>query len=798
MHTWSITHTSPRCLFVSADSRLTSPCYTDDQTWNLVLNGGEPPALSMETAFGLRARNMRIFPGFGIGGAVRSDPSQFHTQPAVTRIYPNFLQVVFQPLPQLKVRADYWVAESHLLIGRFMVQNTTTLPLEARLRLYGLLQPDEGGEGMGGRHQLGVNYLAGRTGNLNPVLFLGGGAQLDQTIYPALWVSMQLQQGEARSITWVHASLDTSESSFDAAREGMNRSLDAELARIELTNSSQIEIQTGDPDWDLVLAFSQREILRSFLTPKRRMKHPSFVLTRIPERGYSAIGDGKEYGWQWAGQTAQDAYLYIPDLLMSAPSLAKAVLRNFFDAQYPDGSIDWRPGLAGQRNGALCTPLLATMLWRMHEQMEDRGFLEENFAVLESFIKAWFSVDHDHDQDQVPEWDHTAQMGFDDCPTFVQWETWGQGLDIRTAETPDLASYLYRECQSLAKIARELGDEQAAEAAESRAAVIQERLEAAWSQDRKIYQYVDRDTHETIAGELLGEGDGELVLEIGRTFDRPVRILVRCQGGEELSRAAQVFIHGRGARGRPRVEKLRGGSFRWFWTQGSATSEKTYVELERIEVRGLPNGIHTQVCVADYSREDVTGLLPLWAGIPSHTQAEEMLALTILDPARFWRSSGIPSVSAHDRAYDPAAVEGAGAVEMFWNVLLMEGLVDYGFREEAAALFRKLIRVVARSLRENNAFHQSYHADEPKGIREQGSLRGTIPVHSFLRLLGVQLLSPQRVIVHASNPFPWPVEITWRGLVVRSESERVFIQFPDGSRTELSPIEPALIEQASD
>ena len=64
MRNWSLADGDPLCLTLSADTRLSNPDYANDQTWELSLKGGEPPALSIETSFGLRVRRMRYFPLF--------------------------------------------------------------------------------------------------------------------------------------------------------------------------------------------------------------------------------------------------------------------------------------------------------------------------------------------------------------------------------------------------------------------------------------------------------------------------------------------------------------------------------------------------------------------------------------------------------------------------------------------------------------------------------------------------------------------------------------------------------------
>ncbi|NIS80384.1 MAG: hypothetical protein GTO14_09305, partial [Anaerolineales bacterium] len=87
---------------------MTIPSYVDDQIWELDLEGGDPPALSIHTTYGLRALSMRIFPGFAWGETSVVHPAHFTTPPIVRFFLPNYLRLTFLPFEDLKVEAEYW------------------------------------------------------------------------------------------------------------------------------------------------------------------------------------------------------------------------------------------------------------------------------------------------------------------------------------------------------------------------------------------------------------------------------------------------------------------------------------------------------------------------------------------------------------------------------------------------------------------------------------------------------------------------------------------------------------------
>jgi hypothetical protein len=766
----------------------------DDQIWEATLGGGDPPALGFQTTFGLRARGMRLFPTVVVDGEHCTDPGQFAAPLTLREIFPNYLRVDFRPKMEIGVSAEFWVAESQMAAGRFVVRNEGDATKRVRLALNVVFHPGEHPRPIRERVLEGVTVLAGETDNLAPVIFMAGGAALMVGPYPALAVTQELEPGASKSVIWAEAAMDTPETSFVAARALAARPWDAEVARVELANAAQVELETGDAEWDWALAMAQKVSLGSYVGPTRRMPHPALVLSRAPDRGFSRRGDGRDYTLHWDGHDALEAYYNVLQILPAAPDLAKGLVRNFLAAASADGSIDARPGPAGQRSGSLYVPLLATTAWEVYQATQDRAFLEECYPRLVRALEAWFSPEHDRDQDGFPEWDHTSQAGFHDWPAFVRWREWGQGLDLAKAETPDLASYLHRELTSLIEASRllEAGDIPGLEA---RRTALRAALESSWNPETACYCHRDRDVHATPRGGALGSGQGEFELAPGREFDPPVRVLVRSYGVEGESHRVEVEIHGRGPQGKARVERLGEDEFQWFWNRGTATSDLAFSRIERIRVRGLAEVFATELLAGDYSRQDVTHLLPLWAGIPDGERAERLIKATMLDPKRYWRPGGIPMCPASDPAYDDG-VEMAGGVFMLWNAMLGEGLVRYGFRREAAELFTRLMQGPLAALRAEGVFRECYRADAAEGAGERNHIAGVPPISLFLRVLGVRLLAPHRVLLEGSNPFPWPVTVRWRGLEVRREpAGATVITFPDGQRVSLEGEEARAVEE---
>jgi hypothetical protein len=174
MRDWSLAPGDPLSLTLAADARLSIPDYLNDHIWELALSGGEPPALSLRTTFGLRAKSMRLYLRFSEGNKSVSDPAKFALLPTVRRFYPNFISLDYSPIPNIDVSTEYWVPQSNAISGRVSVVNKSNATRKIRLELCALLTPLNG-QGMTAVQMSMVNVLTGQTDGLCPVLFLTGG-----------------------------------------------------------------------------------------------------------------------------------------------------------------------------------------------------------------------------------------------------------------------------------------------------------------------------------------------------------------------------------------------------------------------------------------------------------------------------------------------------------------------------------------------------------------------------------------------------------------------------------------------
>jgi hypothetical protein len=787
MRDWSLGPNDPLCLTLAAEARLCIPDYTDDHIWELELGSGEPAALSLRTTYGLRARSMRLFPRFSEGNQTRIDPRGFVSSPRVERFYPNFLRLSFSPLEEIAVTAEYWVPESQVITGRMTCRNCSKVTRHLRLELCGTLVP-LGGQALSPFQIQMVNVLVGRSESLTPVVFLTGGPQLGPGPYPSLALDLELAQGVERQFTWAQAACADLESSFDLARRTVARPWDAECARIEVLNASHtVDIYTGDIEWDAALAFSQKVAFSLFFPGNTHLPQASFVSTRQTDQGHSRQGDGRDHPPSWSGQSPLESY-YLASLLPGASALRWGLLRNFLAVETEHGFIDGRPGLAGQRSKYLATPLLASLAWELLQFNPDEEFLEEIYAGLRSYFWSWFSAAHDPDRDGLPQWEHPSQTGFEDNPLFDLWNSWSQGADITCVRSPALFAMLFHEAQALIEMAERLHHQEDETLLREQAESLRAGAEACWQAQSALYRYRDRETHLSGHGKILVRQKGPGAQRLGLTFKHPVRLLFEVLTKDPAAPHPEVSISEYVSKAS--VETIPSRSFRWRTSGLVATSQRVYARIGKIKVRGLGTRDKLIVRTVDYTSEDHTLLLPLWAGIPEAQRAQALVSRWLLEGGGFHRPFGIPACPSIPR---PEAEAICLRVHLPWNQLIGEGLLAYGYRDEAADLVARLMATVIQNLKNNRAFYQYYHAERGSGLGERNALGGLAPVGLFLRVLGVEIQAPRSLRLSGLNPYPWPVTVKYRGLTVTCLSDRIEVALPDGGTTVVTDSFPRTI-----
>jgi len=202
MHNWNFIPEHSISLTLASDARMGPTDYTNDQIWELKLGGSEPPSISLETTFGLRARLCRIFPRFIYNDKVIIDPTQFSHPIIIHRYFPNYLELSFKPFSSINVKLEYWVPGSQVIAGRIKITNTSHEKCAVQVEWAEILLPSSDGFHMT-VNEIGFStLLAGKTSNLSPVLFINGGAHAGKSPYPSLQLSYVIPAHDSQEAHW--------------------------------------------------------------------------------------------------------------------------------------------------------------------------------------------------------------------------------------------------------------------------------------------------------------------------------------------------------------------------------------------------------------------------------------------------------------------------------------------------------------------------------------------------------------------------------------------------------------------
>jgi hypothetical protein len=319
---------------------------------------------------------------------------------------------------------------------------------------------------------------------------------------------------------------------------------------------------------------------------------------------------------------------------------------------------------------------------------------------------------------------------------------------------------------------------------------LQNALEKMWDNQLNIYRDRDRDTHNTTTGVLIGQREGSGIIITNKEFDNPIRIFLLIKAEDTTKFRPTISLHGKSASGNNRVERFKYTNFNWQLEIGRLTGQKLYSTIDQIEVKGLSPKDKIFVYSAGYDCINQTLLLPLWAGIPDIDKANQIINQNLLNPERFWKNHGIVGCIQNPFDDDQSA---CSQVNLLWNFFIGEGLINYGRFEVTAKLISKWMKAIVQNLRSENTFRQYYHVENETGMGERDALTGIVPVGLFLRSLGVQVLSNRKVFIEGYNPYPWPVTISFRGLLIERHKDKTSISFPNGKSVESSDSTPQLI-----
>ena len=781
---WSPDDKLPPSLTIAADARLSRTDYADDQSWDVRLGQGDAAAIALQGQAGGRAGLISVVPMWKHDHHIIYQSQTYAQAPQFISFAPNYVEAQALIVPELELMTNFWVMESHAVGGMVRLKNNSDHPITIQMSMFGHV-------GINSREQLpevvqinkrdlGLSF--GRIGNLEPVLMLHQG----QAIYGVgsgakLGFELSINPGKSVMRRWVYVGLNDLKRSIRLAQDWLELDWQPFMQQISEANLALPKIKTDDDALDMVLALSTQRLAQAFLRPAGELPGNIFVGARVPTLGYSPRLDGRDHPRSWAIQDATLAYQIGRAVATIHPAFAKDMIRNALAKQEADGAIDLRTSPSSLREGVLATPVLARLAWQIYELEQDQAFLKASLPGLLRFFDRWMAVDADGDG--VPEWQDERQLGYVALTSFGIGQSWAQGGDIRFVETPSLLAFLISEAESLLKMAGVLGDSRTKDRMKSVIRALHLALEEMWTGER--YQYRDRDHHGTQGSiSVLSKAPGDVPHNIRVSLDAPSRFIIRVVGGANHQPKLKLRLTGQDQQGNALVEVLETTDFVWLYRQGIATTRKVFAQLDEVSCEGLSRVYQINVDSYGTTALDLTTLLPLWLQTLPSSRQKALVAL-LTDPNRFQRSSGLSIADAQGPRFDPSSAEGEGGVWPFWQMLMIESLLQVGENRVALEIMRQYLDVLVQIWKKDGRYGQFYHSDKAESLGEKLHLAGIAPFSLLQQMFGVAIVSATAVWTGGSFAWGKAVVVEQHGVMVRRTRNGARIRFASGNVVEV-------------
>ena len=120
-----------------------------------------------------------------------------------------------------------------------------------------------------------------------------------------------------------------------------------------------------------------------------------------------------------------------------------------------------------------------------------------------------------------------------------------------------------------------------------------------------------------------------------------------------------------------------------------------------------------------------------------------------------------------------------------WVNLIGQGLLAYGYQTEVMELVCRTMDAVRGSLKRVTFFREYYDADTGQAIGERNHLRGLAPLGLFLKLIGIEKMTPKGILIKF-NSFPAKVTVKYRSTILSVRAAETVITFSNGQTARVS------------
>ena len=711
-----------------------------NQGWIVRQTADKPPFPSVELLPETPGMKFQFYPRFNEHSRPKTDRLDFDSIPILEGFSWDWIEFSYHPLKDLVVRSLYWAPDSGVICGESWINNPTDSQRFITLDLVCLLQSQGAGNKITLEKIKGRPVLTGSLGDQHLVLFLAGNSGVAEDPFPTLQNEISLAPRSEEKIQWICAKSDTKINSQELLESALQLDWPGEISHRKVAHQSQVEITTGDPDWDLILALSQ--------------KQAQLIYHQISARENLKTPPGAEF-------TPIQALMLLQALENQTPEKVKNILDLVFKVRV-------QPELEGRvPDQGLTPPVLAgELLWQVHQT----GFASEIWSsylpTAAEWMENWFSPNLDKDGDGIPELTHPRILDLAGPFAAVVLRSASSFLPYPYLESPGLGALLYNDLCKIDDLAEVSGIDSDFNFREKRETIMN-FLQESWNPEKGEYQNRDSRSHAVVDGfKIIDElQPGLNILRVD--FPQPARIGIihHRSAADRLPGDCRVICHGLDWRGNYRIEELSSLNLSWGKKFDLGISESIYSKLDYCILKGEGQKTKISLVAPSTVNKDITQALPFWAGIVPNDQTRDFIENLLLDPGRYWSPYGFcifPEI-------------GETSIQLFWNLLLGQSLREHGRSELAAELIRRWLSVIIPAFKRSGCSFPGYRVNTGEGIGLKDSLESLFPVRFFLQVLGVNFLHNDRLTIAGKNPFPWPVTLKYKDLEIIRESGQTTI-----------------------
>jgi len=733
----------PESFKIMGKQSFPEPALNAFKYWTIIQTKGHQPALVVEGELKNTSELFRVYPRFIEKNRIITDPKSFPGQPRIKELSPSSIKLHYTPLEEIQVDSLYWTPDADVLCGEFILKNSGNKERKITLDLVFHFQ-STAESGLSHLEYEGKNLLYGQSKDQHTICFVSGGPSPGTGSLPCLSSNLTLKPDTRIKLRWINIQSISKEVGIEKLDEVILFRWKDELSRENITHQDRLTISTGNADWDLALEYSQCQANNN-LTCLETKSSDSNSQVISPLEGLLLSGT----------------------LYPLSSKNSQKILGLVFPSEITDKSehdIGTNKTLSYPEY-----PFHGELLWQIQQDHDLTVQLDSLLQWIRSRIALWVENKFDRDRDGIPEisssyfckrlegsLSHHTDPDQNICPN-------------PHLESPGLSALLVNEINKLMDLSRSSSLSSAFSSLKEIKVRLIDHINSSWESDLKYYLVRDSDSHLSLESQVLRESFQSGFNIIGYIFPQPSRIVIALSSNITPPHfpGLELIIHGRDQYGEYRIERISPAQIRWDQMKGWAYSQVIYTRLDYIFIQG-DDKVNVIVLSPDSIQEDISLLFPLFGKIPDENLAEILIRETITNPEKYWSPYGI-------RSFPGSGREG---IHLPWNYLILQGLLNYGYKTIAADLFSRIMTAMETNFRTTGYLPGRIDSITGKGLDPQLTTEGLIPIRLLMQIAGIEISAQHGLTIKDDYPFSFPLKLKYRGTEIIRDAEKTFISIP--------------------